>query len=119
MRFLIDEDLPRSLSDLIRRYGHEPTDVRDTGLKGAKDAQIAAYAQKQGLCLITGDFDFADIRNYPPAKYKGIVVLSLPKNATGVFIINLADGFLRQSKVVLDVSGKLVIVEAGCIRVRT
>lgn len=36
MRFLIDEDMPRSLSDLLRRYGHEPIDVRDIGLKGAK-----------------------------------------------------------------------------------
>lgn len=32
MRFLVDEDMPRSLSDLLRRYGHEPVDeheVRD------------------------------------------------------------------------------------------
>jgi len=47
MRFLIDEDLPRSTGDLLRRYGHEAVDVRDIGIRGAKDSQIATYAQKK------------------------------------------------------------------------
>jgi predicted nuclease of predicted toxin-antitoxin system len=55
MRFLIDEDLPRSAGNLVRRYGHEATDVRDIALRGAKDADIAAYARNHGLCLISGD----------------------------------------------------------------
>lgn len=58
MRFLIDEDLPRSIGDLLRQYGHDAIDLRDIGLKGSKDSQIAVYAQKEGLCLLTGDFDF-------------------------------------------------------------
>ncbi len=43
MRFLIDEDLPRSTGDLLRQYGHDAIDIRDIGLKGSKDSQIAAY----------------------------------------------------------------------------
>ena len=69
MRFLIDEDLPRSMAVILRRYGHEAVDVRDIGLRGAKDPQIASCAQSEGLCLITGDFDFSDIRNYPPGEF--------------------------------------------------
>ena len=72
MRFLIDEDLPRSTGSLLRQHGHEAIDVRDTGLRGASDADIAAYAQKHGLCLLSGDVGFADIRNYPPEKYSGV-----------------------------------------------
>ena len=53
----------------------EGFDVRDIGLRSAKDPQIAEYAQAEKLCLITGDYDFADIRNYPPDRYSGIVVL--------------------------------------------
>jgi len=68
MRFLIDEDLPRSTDDLLRRYGHDAVDLRDIGLKGSKDSAIAAYAQKEALCLLTGGFDFSDIRKYPPTK---------------------------------------------------
>lgn len=80
MRFLIDADLPRSAKDLIERYGHEAIDVREIGLGSANDTEVAAYAQTQRACLITGDFGFANIRNYAPEAYAGIVVL-LPEYA--------------------------------------
>ena len=66
MRFLIDADLPRRTAGLLKTYGHEPVDVRDVGLGGASDEQVAAYARANRMCLLTGDFGFADIRNYPP-----------------------------------------------------
>jgi predicted nuclease of predicted toxin-antitoxin system len=118
MRFLIDEDLPRSTGDLLRRYGHEAIDVRDIGLRGAKDSRIAEHAKKRSLCLITGDFDFSDVRNYPPTEYAGLVVLSLPKNATASFILNLLESFLRQGSLVSQLVGKLAIVEPGRVRIR-
>ena len=39
MKYLIDEDLPRSTVGLFQNYGHEAYDVRNTGLRGAKDSQ--------------------------------------------------------------------------------
>jgi hypothetical protein len=36
MQFLIDEDLPRSTSDLPKQYDHETIDVLDIGFKGSK-----------------------------------------------------------------------------------
>jgi predicted nuclease of predicted toxin-antitoxin system len=47
MRFLIDEDLPRAVSNLMQHYGYEAIDVRDTELKGAIDFQIEDYAKKE------------------------------------------------------------------------
>ncbi len=44
MRFLIDEDLPRSTDNLLRQYGHEAIDVRDIGLRGATDTEIATQS---------------------------------------------------------------------------
>jgi predicted nuclease of predicted toxin-antitoxin system len=51
-------------------------------MSGAPDGVIAAYAKRNQLALNTCDFDFADIRNYPPANYAGILVLKLQENAT-------------------------------------
>lgn len=39
MKFLIDEDLLRSTVGLLQNYGHEAHDVRNIGLRGAKDSQ--------------------------------------------------------------------------------
>ena len=119
MRFLVDGDLPRSINNLFRRYRHEVVDVRDIGLGGAKDRQIAEHARKNGLCLVTADFDFSNIHNYPPKEYAGLVVLKLPRNATGSFILNLMEGFLQQDDLVVQMPGKLAIVEPGRVRIRT
>ena len=118
MRFLIDADLPRSTKPLLERFGHEAIDVRDIGLGSAKDPVIARYAQEYQACLLTGDFGFADIRNYPPESYDGIVVLTLPRDATARSILGLIEEMLRQSEVVAQLPRRLAIVEAGRIRLR-
>lgn len=118
MRFLVDADLPRSMADVIRRHGHQTVDVRDIGPSLALDADIAAYARAEQLCLVTGDFGFADIRIYPPGKYAGIVVLSLPRNASGKYINSLFAGFLNRVDLLTQLPGRLAIVEAGRVRLR-
>ena len=68
MRFLVDASLPRSATALLRQLGHDAADVRDIGLRQATDDVIAAHARTNHQALVTRDFDFADIRNYPPAR---------------------------------------------------
>ena len=116
MHFLIDADLPRSLVETIRQRGHAATDVRDIGLRGAKDPVIARYAREHRL--LTGDYDFADIRNYPPDQYAGIVVLFLPRATTASYIKYLVDQFLANEDLLLQLSGQLAIVEPGRVRLR-
>jgi predicted nuclease of predicted toxin-antitoxin system len=118
MRFLIDENLPRAVDNLLRQYGHEVIDMRDIGLRGANDADIAAYAQKQRLCLLSGDIGFGDIRNYPPGEYFGLLILGLPAKAKSVTILTLLRSFLMQTKIVDRLSGKLAVIEIGRVRIR-
>jgi len=68
--------------------------------------------------VLTGDFDFSDIRDYPPEDYAGLVVLKLPNNANRDFILWLVEAFLRQSDVLKKLPGRLAIVERGRIRLR-
>lgn len=118
MKFLVDADLPRRTVGLLRQYGHEAEDVRDIGLGGASDQRVAEYAQANGLCLVTGDFGFADVRNYPADRYAGIMVLHLPRNATASVILDLLDSVLRQPDVLEGLPGRLAIVGFGSVRLR-
>ena len=118
MRFLIDADLPRSLGSLFGTYGHEAVDVRDIGLRHAADPTIAEYARQHGLCIVSGDWGFSDIRTYPPGRYGGIVVLRLPRIATAKDIAHLVEGFLQQADILSVLGGQLAIVSAGRIRLR-
>ncbi len=63
MRFLVDEDLPRSAAMVLHELGYEAVDVRDVGLRGVSDEQVAAYAKANNLCLVTADGGFANIRS--------------------------------------------------------
>lgn len=119
MRFLIDADLPRSTQAKIEAYGYFALDVRDIGLATAEDDEIIQYAQQNQLCLLTGDFDFSDIRHYPPRRYAGIVVLKLPDTATANYILQLLEAFLQQTELVTQLYAKLAIMEPGRVRVRT
>jgi hypothetical protein len=118
VRFLIDADLPRSAKALLEKHGHEAIDARDVGLRKAKDPIIARYAQDHRACLLTGDFGFADVRNYPPAAYPGLAVLELPRDASAAFILGLIESFVRQTEVLARLPGRLAIIEAGRIRLR-
>ncbi len=118
MRFLIDASLPRSTAPSVKGLGDDAVDVRDLGMGGAPDADIAAYAQRQQLCLFTRDYDLADIRNYPPDQYFGLVVFELPATATAPVILNLVESFLRQRNVLALLPGRLAIVEPGRVRLR-
>jgi predicted nuclease of predicted toxin-antitoxin system len=53
MLFLLDANMPRSAAGTVQRLGHDAVDVRDVGLGGAEDAQIAAYAKEHRFALIT------------------------------------------------------------------
>ena len=118
MRFLIDADLPRSTKPLLEKYGHEAIDVRDIGLRHAKDPVIARHAQDHQACLLTGDFGFADVRNYPPETFHGLVVFELPRDAGAKLILGLIESFVQQTVILARLPGKLAIVEAGRIRLR-
>jgi predicted nuclease of predicted toxin-antitoxin system len=117
MRFLIDANLPRSTGPMLLRYGHEAIHVRDVGL-GPDDAEIARHAQENGLALVTRDFDFSDIRNYPPQAYAGLVVLKLPDDAVASVVVSTFEAFLSQRELLERLPGRLAIVEGWRVRFR-
>jgi predicted nuclease of predicted toxin-antitoxin system len=118
MDFLIDASLPRSTAATVRQHGHQAVDVRDIGLGASPDQQIAAHAQAHQFCLLTRDYDFADVRNYPRDQYTGIVVVELPATATAAVINQLIADFLMATTVLSQLPGRLAIIEPGRVRLR-
>lgn len=118
MHFLIDASVPRSAGAVLKQLGHEATDVRDAGMRDAPDDIIAAYARDNQLVLVTRDFDFADIRNYPPSLYQGIVVLKLQEDATAKQVAGLVASFAGREDWLKHLTGRLAIVETWRVRFR-
>ncbi|RJQ26924.1 MAG: hypothetical protein C4589_09170 [Peptococcaceae bacterium] len=117
MRFLIDEDLPRSMVRELNAAGYYADDIRDLGLRGQSDDKIYNYAQKIGAVLITADLGFANILRFPVGSNKGIILLRIP-NEVSIKIVNkkLIDALTELSNE--DISGNLVIIDMNKIRIK-
>ncbi len=118
MKFLLDANIPRSAARLLRDLGHEAEDVRDVLPLGADDATVAAHAQARQLVLVTRDFDFADIRNYPPKDYAGLIVLELSDDAIATQVNRALQSFVSRPELLARLAGRLAIVESWRVRFR-
>ncbi len=116
-KFVIDEDLPRSLGPLLKKFGYEVHDIRDCGLRGSDDSEIFRFAVAQKAILITGDLGFGNILTYPLKSHYGIVIAHFPNEmSTQKMNRQLINGLQELS--VKDLVGNLVIIEPGKIRVK-
>lgn len=118
MRFLVDGNLPRSTVILLRGENHEAEHVIDLGLGAMPDREIAARAVTTQAVLLTRDVGFADIRNYPPQQYPGIVVLRIPDDMVATEILSLLRRFFLKKELVDHVPRHLVILEPRRVRFR-
>jgi len=55
MKILLDADMPRSSVKVIRSSGFEVEDVRDIGMRSAKDKEIIEYALNNNRVIVTRD----------------------------------------------------------------
>ena len=116
-RFLVDEDLPRSLAAQLRASGITSEDVRDVGLRGKHDDEIFAYAVAHGLTLLTADVGFGNVLRFPLGTHAGIVVARFP-NEVPTATLNQAILQAVQGLSDEDTTGNLVMIEPGRLRLR-
>jgi predicted nuclease of predicted toxin-antitoxin system len=74
MRFLVDTNLPPSLSAWLATEGHDALHTRDIGLELAKDRVIWQYAKDNGYCIVTKDEDFVLLQANDPTGAKVVWV---------------------------------------------
>lgn len=96
LKFLLDADMPRSSAGVIRSIGYEVEDVRDIGLRTAKDKEIIEYALKHKRIIITRDTDFGEVLRYP--RHPGAIILRLPYAFTADEINKRLEEFLKTVK---------------------
>ena len=77
MKFLLDENFPKSVAWALKEKGHGVLDLRSTGLLGASDTVVAEMAINEGAMILTTDRDF--FHSFPNvyAEHSGVVVIAL------------------------------------------
>jgi len=116
MRFNVDENLPIEVAEALRQAGHDAATVLEQRYGGSADARLATPCQRESRVLVTLDMDFADIRNYPPAEFPGLIVLRLRQQDKPYVL-----GVLRRLVQLIrreSLKGHLWIVEESRVRIR-
>ncbi|MBI3583099.1 MAG: DUF5615 family PIN-like protein [Nitrospinae bacterium] len=117
IKFIVDEDMPRSTAVVLRNKGFYVLDVRDCGLRGKSDDDIFRFAQQVGAIILTGDMGFGNLLHFPIGSHVGIVIAHYPNEVSvselNKQIIKAFDNLTEE-----DFKGNLIILEPGKIRVR-
>jgi predicted nuclease of predicted toxin-antitoxin system len=117
LKFVIDEDMPRSTVKVLKAKGYEVLDVRDCGLRGKSDDEVFEFAQKEKAVILTGDIGFGNILHFPVGSHSGIVIAHFP-NEISTFELN--NQILKAFADLKEENFKenLIILEPGKIRIR-
>ncbi len=94
MRFLVDENLSRSLADLLAKGGHDAVHVRDLEAAGATDSAIMALAVADERIIISADTDFGALLAHSRATKPSVILVRAlvdrrPPELAGIIIANL------------------------------
>jgi len=116
MRFKIDENLHDDVAEALRAHGHEVQTVFGERLRGHPDEEVAEAAAREERVLWTLVLGFGNIREYPPERYRGLIVLRVVDQSRR-HVLRVIDRVVT----VLDCAplvGRLWVVSEGGIRIR-
>lgn len=116
-RFLIDEDMPRSLTRVLRGANLDAFDVRDVGLRGHSDDEVLDYAKRNRCAVITADVEFGNIIRYPLGEHHGIIVARFP-NQVSIKDMNDVVRFAILTLSDHDIGGNVISISPTQIRIR-
>lgn len=81
MKFLLDENFPKSVKAILEDLNHDVLDIREINGEGTPDSEIMELAVKENAVVITTDRDFFHTLAATRESHPGIIVIAL-KQAT-------------------------------------
>ncbi len=117
MNAVIDEDLHKSLINVLSNLGFNVFDIRNYDLRGKSDEEIFKFAKDNKAVLFSADLGFSNILDFPLGSHNGIVIFRF-SNELSTSYINEA---VKSSLIKLrknDYSGNLIIISPAGIRIK-
>lgn len=114
MRWLCNENIPRSVVEELHRRGHDVAWIRETS-PGIADAEVLAIAVQERRICLTFDKDFGELAAAAvlPADC-GVVLLRVQPRPSLEFAVEIAAAIDARA----DWAGHFSVLEPGRVRMR-
>lgn len=112
MKFLLDENISKTVTQRLRDAGFDVVHVRDVGLVGKLDEEIMATAVKENRVIITHDKDFGNILRFPLQKHDGVIMMRFRNQHPSNVATHLLN-FLNHNKELQFRSRLIIMREEG------
>ena len=80
MKFLLDENVPISIKNVIKDLGHEGFSLHDFNRLGIKNGEVANLALREDAVVITLDSDFLQLKKALQKKSRIIYIKIHPRD---------------------------------------
>ena len=109
MKFLLDENVPLSIKDIINNLGYEVITLRDEDQLGIKNGEVAELSIKRNAIIITLDSDFLLLNKELQKKSKIIYIKIHPRDPK--IIATIVQNYLNDAVSKLNNPGKIILSE--------
>ncbi len=116
MKILLDQGLPRSAAEELRRRGFDAMHTGDIGLHAASDHEILEHARREGQAVVTLDADFHALLALSNAVSPSVVRVRI-EGLRGEELAALVERVASQCMADL-IAGAMVTVDSRSVRVR-
>lgn len=117
MKYLLDENFPKSAQTLLEELGHEVIDIRGTVDEGADDERLFALAQAAMAVILTTDRDFYHTIPLQYNHHHGVIVIALKQPNRHAILERLR--WALQQSFMDEMANTIVLLRDHTYRIRT
>jgi predicted nuclease of predicted toxin-antitoxin system len=115
MRFLLDENISKTVTQHLRDADFDVVHVLAIGLQGKPDEEIMVVAIKEKRIILTHDKDFGNLLRFSLQHHHGVIMMRLHSQTPQNVVVHLSE-FLSRNKT-LQLKSRLVILREGGWRI--
>ncbi|MEW6375747.1 MAG: DUF5615 family PIN-like protein [Thermodesulfobacteriota bacterium] len=82
IKFLLDENIPYALIELLRERGFDVHHLKKMGKHGIKNGKVYEIAENEKSWIVTRDADFQNLRRFYQYNVAGIILFKLTRSKT-------------------------------------
>jgi predicted nuclease of predicted toxin-antitoxin system len=118
LRFLIDENMPRSVALFLKEKGNDVKSIRDSS-PGIKDSQIIQISNEEQRIIISRDKDFGFLVFHQKLIPYGVILIRLIDQSKSNIELAVHDIYYEIFSNNLDIANKFLVFDGSNLRIRS